>query len=145
MYPAKYLTDAEGKKIPVYNEQLKNGVYYTETEEGIKAYYIMNNAYHFVEESSTAFTPAVETLDGEVIYNANGETIQKYYRLPVFKYKYVQMTDETAKNTILRKLDLIRTYLDKKWGIDIDKLRNEIQKRTTKESLKSINLKSIKD
>ena len=72
---AKYLTDAEGKKIPVYNEQLKNGVYYTETEEGIKAYYIMNNAYHFVEESSTAFTPAVATLDGEVIYNANGETI----------------------------------------------------------------------
>ncbi|MBC5621870.1 MULTISPECIES: substrate import-associated zinc metallohydrolase lipoprotein [Butyricimonas] len=34
-----------------------------------------------------------------------------------------KISNETGKSNILKKLDMVRTYLDESWGIDIDRLR----------------------
>ena len=151
-----YLTDQKGNKIPMYNEQLKYGTFYDVDDNGkVSAQFFFGNNFYDVTAKAKTFTYAVETTaEGDTIRDASGNPVIKYYKLPVikdktylpvYKYKYVQMTDETAKNKILTKLGIIREYLMNKWGVDIDKLRNEIQKRSTKESLNSLNLKSLKE
>ena len=140
-----YMTDAEGNKIPAYNEQLQNKLVYTISNNEIIGGFNYEGETYRLETTAPFFTPAVETLFGDTIYNAEGKTIQKYFRMPVFKYKYVQMTDDMARNNILKKLDIVRAYFKEQWNVDIDKLRNKIQEKTSKESLKSLNLKTVKD
>ena len=151
-----YLTDKKGNKIPVYNEQLTYGTFYNvDANDKVSAQFFFGNSFYDVTAKAKTFTYAVETTaEGDTIRDASGNPVIKYYKLPVikdktylpvYKYKYVQMTDETAKNKILTKLGIIREYLMNKWEVDIDKLRNEIQKRSTKESLNSLNLKSLKE
>lgn len=151
-----YLTDSKGNKIPVYNEQLKYGTFYDVDDKGnVSAYFVYSSNFYNVTQKKANFTYAVETTEkGDTIRDESGNPVIKYYKMPVFKdktylpvykYKYVQMTDETAKKTILAKLEIIRTYFREKWGINIDELRKKVLEKTSAESLKSINLKSLKD
>lgn len=147
-----YILDNNSLPIVMYNEQLvDNGKYvgpyyfYNEKNDSIDTRFIFNNNLYPITSYADSFTPVVETINGDTVYNKDGETIAKYYRMPIFKYEYVQMTDESAKNKILEKLESVRTYFKEKWGINIDVLRNKIQEKTSSESLKSLNLKSLKD
>ena len=142
-----YFKNSKGEKIPMYNEQTKGGIYYDVKGDSIEAYFVYSNKPYPITASATSFTPTVETINGDTIYTKDGKTIQKYYRVPLFKYnyEYVQKVDETSKKKILTKLNYIRAYFMDKWNIDIDKLREKIQERTTMESLNSLDLKSLKD
>ena len=53
--------------------------------------------------------------------------------------------DKDAPKIIQQKLDIVKSYLYEQWNIDIDKLRDKIQEKTSEESLKSLNLKTLKD
>ena len=151
-----YITDSKGNKIPMYNEQLEYGTFYNIDVNGkVSASFVYNKNFYNVTSKLETFTYAVETTaTGDTIRDASGNPIVKYYQMPVFndktyfpvyKYKYVQKTDETAKNKILAKLEIIRTYLKEKWNINIDELRKKVLEKTTAESLKKYNLKSLKD
>lgn len=147
-----YILDSSSSPIVVYKEQMvSNGTkvgpyyFYNEDNDSIETCFIFNNNLYPITSYAESFTPVYETINGDTVYNKDGEKIVQYYKLPMFKYEYVQMTDASAKNTILEKLEAVRTYFKEQWGIDIEVLRKKIQERTSSESLKSLNLKSLKD
>jgi len=147
-----YFLDEDSLMIPMYQEQVydANGkytepyYYYNEETDSIEAYFYYGKLYP-IYVTSSSFTPIVETINGDTIYDKNGKMIPKYYRQPVFQYEYVQKVDETAKNTILQKLEYVRAYLKEQWNLDIDELRKKIQEKSSATSLKSLNLRSLKD
>lgn len=142
----KYFTTEEGEKIPMFAEQ-ENIVYTLDEDEAtIVAYFVYGGKYYPIEVSDPSFTPIVETtLDGDTAYDKEGNPIQMYYRIPKFEYVKAVEKNEDGKNKILAKLAIVKSYFSTQWGIDIEEIRAKIQEKTSEESLKSLNLKSIKD
>ncbi len=140
----KYFTSEDGEKIPMYKEQ-SDLIYALEEDGSIGAYFAFGGKYYPIEVSAPTFTPIIETTtDGEEVYDKDGKTIPMYYRIPKFEYVKAVEKNETGKDKILAKLAIVKEYFATQWGIDIDEIRAKIQEKTSDESIKSLNLKSIK-
>lgn len=70
---------------------------------------------------------------GQTVYDDSGKPVPAYYKIPVFEYKKLPVVDTTGKDAILKKMAIIRTYFKDSWGLDLDKIR-EVVLRKSKEA-----------
>ena len=80
-----YYTDAEGNPYPAYTRQSQS-LYYMDEDPYIA--WVYNNSLYYVTSRLSSDTPIYQTtIDGEIAYDANGNPVPEYYRVPVFKCK----------------------------------------------------------
>lgn len=107
-----------------YNEDFAEvySCYVTSTEEAWQAV-LDKGVKYTVSGADTKGNPLVETYWGEPtdsdLSGSGFKTISKVE------------TDETSKNILISKLDIVRTYFNDSWGVDIDKLREVVLRRST--------------
>jgi substrate import-associated zinc metallohydrolase lipoprotein len=140
-----YLLDADGNKVPKYAGQSKT-LLYLESETGIDIYYPNMTAMKYLNvlsghEDGDSIVYQT-TTEGDYVYDAEGNMVPEYYRIPVFEYIKEPMLDTTSRDLILNKLDIIRKYLKDSWSIDMDALRDSVHSHSIKAL--SIDLKSLK-
>lgn len=80
--------------------------------------------------------------DGNVIFDAKGNPVPEYLKMPVFEFKRVPEADTFGRDAILQKLEIMRSYLKDSWGIDIDHLREVILRRS--KEAETLDLKTLK-
>lgn len=141
-----YLTDADGNKIPMYKNQSANLYYYATSSGNIYVYsYIKGVGLYNVATTapSDTDTPVYQTNEeGEVVYDAEGNPVIEYYKIPVFEYEKEPQVNTEGMETIIAKLDLVKSYFSETWGIDIEKLRKVVLERS--KNVSTLDLKTLK-
>lgn len=155
-----YLTDKDGFLVPakdangsiVYQKDQKgNYLYFKNGTEKIPMYAGHGPLYYVYEEGNIIplyadasgklklVTEAVgdpiyeKNEAGQTVYDDSGKPVPAYYKIPVFEYKKLPVVDTTGKDAILKKMAIIRTYFKDSWGLDLDKIR-EVVLRKSKEA-----------
>lgn len=140
-----YYTDAEGNPYPAYTKQSQS-LFYLDEDPYIA--WVYNNGLYYITQRLSSDTPIYQTtIDGEIAYDANGNPVPEYYRVPVFKckqkpvYKNV-VVDTTGRDKILQKLEMVKSYFSDSWGIDLDELREVVLRRSSEAP--ALDLKTLK-
>lgn len=123
----KYFMDANNK-LPIYSGQ-KN-LRYVNDNGTIKPVYVdATGALQPV--TVVAGNPVYEKNEaGQDVYDATGNKVPAYYKVPVFEYKKLPIGDASGKEAILKKLAIIRSYFKDSWGLDLDKIREVVLRRS---------------
>lgn len=129
-----YYTDANGNPYPAYTTQSQS-LYYLDESPYI-AWVYSNGLYPLTTRLQNDTPVYQKTIDGEIAYDANGNPVPEYYRVPVFKCKQKEIktnvvVDTTGKDKILQKLEMVKSYFSDSWGIDLDKLREVVLRRSS--------------
>lgn len=136
-----YFKDAKGNRIPVYTIHLENGVNYYMGTNGAVAYFVYNNKAYSI--TTKAGKPVYQlTAEGDTVYDAKGNPVPEYFKIPKFEYKKQPEVDTFGRDAILKKLEIVRIYFRDSWGIDLDKLR-EVVLRRSKEAM-TLDLDNLK-
>lgn len=135
-----YYLDKNGNRIPKYSMQKE--VVYTVDEAGNDvAYFVFQGQFYPI--SVKAGNPVYQTTEtGDTVYDSKGNPMPEYYCVPEFALQRKVRTDDTGRNMILQKLDIMRTYFKDNWNIDLDKMR-EVVLRRSKEAA-TLDLKTLK-
>lgn len=137
----KYFTDASGNRIPMYTIHQQSQVKYYIENNVVKAYFIYNGqAYNITVKAGQPVYQ--KTADGETVYDANGQPVPEYFKIPLFEYKKEPDVDTSGRDAILQKLAIVRSYFQDSWGIDLDQLRDVVLRRS-KEAM-TLDLKTLK-
>lgn len=137
----KYFTDEKGKRIPMYEIHQKLGVHYAMTKNGLFPYFVYNDEVYPLTVS--AGDPVYQrTPDGEIVYDKDGNPVPEYFKIPQFEYLKQPEVDTFGRDAILKKLDIMKSYFQDSWGIDLDKLRSVVLRRSKEAS--TLDLKTFK-
>lgn len=136
-----YFKDAKGKRIPVYKIHLEKGVHYAMTKDGLTPYFVYGGKVYPL--TATAGDPVYQhTADGDTVYDKNGNPVPEYFKIPQFEYLKQPEVDTFGRDAILKKLDIMKSYFQDSWGIDLDKLRSVVLRRSKEAS--TLDLKTFK-
>lgn len=137
----EFFKDEKGNRIPMYEIHQRLGVHYTMTDKGLTPYFIFKgNAYPL---TVAAGEPVYQrTADGEIVYDKDGNPQPEYFRVPQFEYLKQPEVDTFGRDAILKKLAIMKSYFQESWGIDLDKLRSVVLRRSKEAS--TLDLKTLK-
>ena len=121
----------------VWNQILDKARVLTGTETKLDA--AGNPVYKLDEDGNKIVKGYVYDQDGNrLIYQ--GEDGKFYYALE-YEVETVNTYDDTYRDIILQKLDLVKDYMNDSWGISLDALRKEVLRRT--ENVYNLDLKTL--
>jgi len=121
----------------VWNQILDKARVLTGTETKLDA--AGNPVYKLDEDGNKIVKGYVYDQDGNrLIYQ--GEDGNFYYALE-YEVETVNTYDDTYRDIILQKLDLVKDYMNDSWGISLDALRKEVLRRT--ENVYNLDLKTL--
>lgn len=135
-----YYTDSNGNKLPKYSKQ--TSLFYTTDSNGKDVVYFIYNGKPYSVKTPFGNPIYQTTEEGDTIFDKSGNPVPVYYKVPVFEYKKTPETDTTGRDAILSKLEIVKTYFQDSWGINLDTLRTVVLRRSSEAS--SLDLKNLK-
>lgn len=125
----KYFETEGGKKIPVYKDQGKV-VYGYMNGKVVAAYFDKSGEPKLITEPTEGDLEYEKNEAGKPVYDEHGKPVYAYYKIPVFEYEKLPVVDASGKEAILKKLNIIRSYLKDSWGLDLDKIREAVLRKS---------------
>lgn len=124
----KYFGQGSGK-FPMYSGQSE--LYYTINDDGKVIPVYVDTKGELQQVTVVAGDPIYEKNEaGQDVYDSKGNKVPAYYKIPVFEYEKVPVVDASGKEAILKKLNIIRSYLKDSWGLDLDKIREAVLRKS---------------
>lgn len=117
-----------GAKVPRYSVH-KDLVYDFDSNGNVAIYFPYNGKYYSV--LSYGGDPVYMTdADGNIVYDKDGNPVPEYFKVPKFVYQRQPSYNTTGRDAILKKLEILRDYFKVSWGLDIDKVRDVVLRRS---------------
>lgn len=135
-----YFLNSKGNRIPKYSIH-KDVRYYLDNNGEMQAYFVYEGKGYPI--TTKAGDPIYQTtVDGDTIYDKNGIPVPEYFRKPMIEYEKEPVVDTFGRDALVKKLEIMKTYFKDSWGIDLDKLR-EVVLRRSNEAM-TLDLKTLK-
>lgn len=133
------LSELQPKLSAVVNERAELSATVVETEE-YKDWLYLVNVVNAIASSGSGYGDLKAMRSGFISAYASADADEDFVELQA---TYIMSTDKMWKTLlkiagkeggalIEQKMDIVRTYLQEKWGIDIDALRESVQTRRSK-------------
>ncbi|WP_238292785.1 putative zinc-binding metallopeptidase [Prevotella amnii] len=96
----------------------------------VAAYFDKNGEPKLITEPTDGDLEYEKNEAGKTVYDEHGKPVYAYYKIPVFEYEKLPVVDASGKEAILKKLNIIRSYLKDSWGLDLDKIREAVLRKS---------------
>lgn len=146
-----YVTDEEGYPVPA-RDRRGNIIYQTDqygnyvwaTDENGNFVFRTDDEGNRIPMTDSEGNIIYQTTDeGEIVYDAQGNPVPEYWKIPVPEFEKQLMLDYSGYNKLMQKLAMVKDYLKNNWNIDIEELHRIVQERMARVAAGELDLKSL--